>query len=174
MGPKLRLKEESSDLAQEALRRSLAGLDGFVYAADGAFLAFLTTKVEQVIQDRVDHWKAQRRDPGRECSFCLGHSSEEATPLIDVADIHASRPDEILERREDLERLATAMDALKQENLEYWQLVLQVDVEGRSFADIAHQCGSTPDAVKQKSYRAKRALALIFGRLKDASSREDT
>ncbi len=173
MGPKLRLKEESGDLAQEALRRSLAGLDGFVYATDGAFLAFLATKVEQVIQDRVDHWKAQMRNPGREVSLDFGRSSETTTPLDKMADRGAQRPDEILERREDLDRLAKALDALREENLEYWELVLKADVEGWSFAEIASQNGSTPDAVKQKSYRAKRALARIFENFESASPNED-
>ncbi len=173
MGPKLRLKEESGDLAQDALRRSLAGLDGFVYAADGAFLAFLATKVEQAIQDRVDHWKAQKRDPGREFSLDFDRSSETATPLDKMADRDAPQPDEILERREDLDQLARALDALREENLEYWELMLKANIEGWSFADIAGQIGSTPDAVKQKSYRAKRALARIFERLESASPNED-
>lgn len=165
MGPKLRLKEESGDLAQEALQRTLAALDGFVYASDGAFLAFLATKVEQAIQDRVDHWKAQMRDPGREVFLDFGRSSHSTEPLDKMAGRDAPRPDEIFERREDLDRLAKALDALREKSLEYWELVLAVNLEGRSFAEIATQNGTTTDAVKQKSYRAKRALVRIFENL---------
>lgn len=172
MGPKLRLKEESGDLAQEALRRSMAGLDGFMYASDGAFLAFLATKVEQAIQDRADHWKAQMRNPGREVALDFGRSSQTTAPLDKMAVRDAPRPDEILQRREDLDRLARALDCLREESVEYWELVLAVSVEGRSFAEIASQQGTTPDAVKQKSYRAKRVLVRIFENLDFASPTE--
>ncbi|MEX0641188.1 MAG: sigma-70 family RNA polymerase sigma factor [Pirellulales bacterium] len=162
MGPKLRLKEDSGDVAQEALQRSLAVLSEFRYASDGAFLAFLAKKVEQTIQDHVDHWKAQRRDLQREVSLHADRSFERSSPLILVEVRPIPRPDEILERREDVERLARALDALREENQEYWELVLAVNVEGRSFVEIAANHGSTADAVKQRSYRAKRALVRIY------------
>ncbi len=69
MGPKLRVKEQSGDLAQEALRRSLAGLEGFVYRSEGAFFAFLAEKVEQVIRDRIEFWEAEKRNPNKEVSI---------------------------------------------------------------------------------------------------------
>ncbi len=44
MGPELGARERPSDVAQEAMMRSLAGLQEFVYRFDGAFFAFLADK----------------------------------------------------------------------------------------------------------------------------------
>jgi RNA polymerase sigma factor (sigma-70 family) len=162
MGPKLRLKEESGDMAQEALLKSLAGLDRFVYASDGAFIGFLAKKVEEVIRDKADYWEAQGRNPNREFPLDFSRSSGGQLPLNGMKVRGGANPRDIVARNEELDRLSRALDALREESPEYWELVVAINLEGRSFAEIAAERGITPDAVKQKSYRAKAALVRIF------------
>jgi len=139
-------------------------LEDFVYRSDGAFFAFLAEKVEQVIRDRLDSWKAQKRDPGREVPIDDVRSPGSPIPLsIWESD---EGPDEVLQRREDLERLACALDQLRAQNEEYWELIVARDLDPKSFAEIAARQVKSADAVKQEFYRARAAVARIFRSLR--------
>jgi RNA polymerase sigma factor (sigma-70 family) len=162
MGPRLRLKEESGDLAQEAILRSLAALVDFEYRSEGAFFAFLANKVEQVIRDRLDYWDAEKRNPDREISAEKQRSSQRNNPLSIMGGRSEITPWDLLEEKEDFSRLAMAMDSLRQENEKHWELIVARDLDQQSFAEIARNWDRTTDAVKQQYYRARAALARLF------------
>ncbi|MFV1969112.1 MAG: RNA polymerase sigma factor, partial [Pirellulaceae bacterium] len=166
MGPSLRLKEQSADLAQEALLKSLSGLEKFFYRADGAFVGYLAKKVEEVLCDRVDYWNAAKRDSDRERPL---NGTERSGSIVQVAarrrmDDEAS-PYEVIERHEELELLALALDRLREKNRAYWELVLAIDLESHCLADVAEEHGRSVGAVRKQHDRAKDALARIFARL---------
>jgi len=173
MGPALRLKEQSGDMAQEALLKSLRGLDGFCYHAEGAFIGFLAKKVEEVLRDRVDYWKAAKRDPKRDRPL------DETGASGSIAQISPGRvgqvtiPSKILERHEDIRLLARALDRLREENRTYWELILAVDLEGRCLADLAEEQGRSVGAIRKRHGRAKDVLTQIFSKLAALDSRKD-
>lgn len=162
MGPFLRTKETPSDIAQEAMKKSLGALNGFQYQCDGAFMAFLACEVERVICERVDYWKRKARDASRTVPlqgdgglYPHGEPAARTPP--------GGNPCDAMCLGEDLQRLAAAMDRLRAENNDYWRLIVQRDLEERSFGEIGQQSGKSADAVKQQYYRARARLALLFG-----------
>ena len=171
MGPTLRLKEQSADLAQEALLKSLGGLEKFFYRAEGAFIGYLAKKVEEVLCDRVDYWRAAKRDPGRERPL---NGAERSNSIVRIAPRRmdgVATPYEVIERHEDLELLALALDRLREENRTYWNLVLAIDLESRSPAEVAREQEHSVVAVRKQHGRAKDALARIFARLRETKRR---
>jgi RNA polymerase sigma factor (sigma-70 family) len=162
MGPALRIKEQSGDLAQEALLKSLHGLDSFVATGDGAFIAYLVKKVEEVICDRVDYWQAGKRDPRRELSIAQVNLER-----VRTAGRMATEPGpaEILEQHEDIQRLLRALDELRERRHEHWDLLIARRLESRSYEEIAATRDLTPEAVRKKCERATRMLTKIFEKL---------
>lgn len=63
------------------------------------------------------------------------------------------------ERREEDERIASALRALKPRNLE----LLQLRAEGKSQADLARQWGVTRQSVKLREYKAMARLRELLG-----------
>lgn len=170
MGPSLRLKERSADLAQEALLKSLGGLEKFFYRADGAFVSYLAKKVEEVLCDRVDYWNAAKRDPGRERPL---NGTERSGSIVQVAPRRMegeATPYEVIERHEDLELLALSLDRLREKNRAYWELVLAIDLESHCLADVAEEHGRSVGAVRKQHGRAKDALARIFFKMAGPSA----
>jgi RNA polymerase sigma factor (sigma-70 family) len=162
MGPSLRALEAPSDIAQEAMKESLGAMEGFVYRSDGAFMAFLAHKVEQTICDRVAYWKRKMRDAGQ--TVPLDDESRLSLHRGPAANnSHGDNPGDVLCLGEDLERLAAAMDQLREEQVDYWEAIVARDLKEMSFREIGGQSGKSADAVKQQYYRARARLALLFG-----------
>jgi RNA polymerase sigma factor (sigma-70 family) len=182
IGPALRAKEQSDDIVQEALLKSLAGLGEFEYRTDGAFIAYLAKKVREVIGDRADHWATERRRANGEIPLDALRPTGSAIALSMLEMRSDASPERIAMLREDIDRLACALDLLKDQSPEYWDLIVAVKVEGRSYAELADEfalpvpAGRATDdqqrqidSLKQKTCRAMAKLVKIFKSLGSAS-----
>lgn len=163
MGPALRTKEQSSDLAQEALLKSLRGLNSFVLRGDGAFIGYLAKKVEEVIRDRVDYWKSGCRNASRETG--------DDQPCQQAA-VYGPSPLDTLEQHEEIGRLILALDRLRDKNESYWELIVARRLENQPWDVVADRVGGSVDSVRKKCDRALHALTRIFDQLTPADSRK--
>jgi RNA polymerase sigma factor (sigma-70 family) len=64
-----------------------------------------------------------------------------------------------MSKREDLDRLAKAIDALKPE---YRKVIVQTKIEGLSYKEIGQQLGKSSEAVRKLVSRALEELIGIF------------
>ena len=166
LGAKLRVKLQSSDVLQDVMKKAIEGIDRFEFRTEGAFMKHLNVLVEHCIRDEIDYWNAQRRNPGREIP--LGpRSSGDGNPLVDLEGRPAPGPSSVLVLAEDLELLERAMDLLSPDHRE---LVVAVKLEGRTYAELAEEHGTTADAIRMKLQRAGMKLAEIFHELEAGKS----
>jgi RNA polymerase sigma factor (sigma-70 family) len=164
LGAKLRQKVESWDIVQQVMLQAMGEVKSGDFRTDGAFLNYLNRMVENRIRDEADRWGAKRRDMRRELSLDTPRSSGSAHPL-DLPDTLAPTPSRLLILREDLARLELAVDRLGDESEEYRELIVATKIEGRSYAELAEEQGTTPDAIRMKVRRAQAALARIYKKL---------
>lgn len=183
MGTALRSKEQSDDILQEAMLKSLSGLGRFEYRTEGAFLAYLAKKVREVFADRADHWATQRRGANGEISLDALNSSG-ATFALSLLEMSSdASPEKVVIRSEDIDRLFSALDVLRDGYPEYWELIVAAKLEGQTYAELAadsrpfasdgQRVGSHQhqiDALKQKMRRALAKLTKIFRDLASTST----
>jgi RNA polymerase sigma factor (sigma-70 family) len=163
LGRKLRAKIDSWDVVQEVMLRSLRDLPTFRNEHATAFRRYLAKKVEQVIRDQADYWKARKRDPQREVALSPGDSAEASA--WDVTDMrHSHTPSERLRLQEDLSQLAEAMDELAESSADDWEVLVAVKIVGTSLEELAAQRSVSVDAMKMKTRRAMLKLAHTFRR----------
>jgi RNA polymerase sigma factor (sigma-70 family) len=164
LGRKLRLKLESSDVAQEVLLKGLQGMSGDRDGQhfDRSFLRYIAKNVHQVICDQAAYWSAARRDVDRERSFqqALGSDSRRALDLPN--DSSSLLPIDRLAVAEEVEQLVSALDQMAVEYPDYWELVVAVKLEGRSFEEVAQEHRLTIGAAKMKTKRAMLKLVDIY------------
>src|SRR5262249_5649797 len=68
LAPELRsrLDAEFDDLLQEVARTVLVAIGRFEYRGPGSLFAWMRRVAERVVGERIDYWRAARRNPGRE------------------------------------------------------------------------------------------------------------
>ena len=54
------------------------------------------------------------------------------------------------------------MDLLGEQSLEYRDLIIAVQIEGRTYAEVAEELGKSPDAIRMQAKRAQAELAKIY------------
>ena len=162
LGAELRSKVESWDILQDAMLASLKNIESFEHNSEGAFLNWLAKVVENRIRDRLDFFRAGRRDHRKEEALGGARSDDSSIPL-DLPDrTGLPTPSEMLILNEDLARLEQAMDRLPDESRE---LSVATKIEGRSYQEIAQDHGKSPDAVRMQVNRALVALTKAFQEL---------
>lgn len=141
MSPRLKARMEPEDVAQEIMARVLTGLDGFEAApGDGgarSFHAWLFTVGENCIRDLVSREDAIKRRP--------------PAPLS----ISQTSPSQAAYRREQVERMLQALDALEPEDRDVIRLI---KLQGLTAAEAAPLLDKTPNAVRIQLCRALKAL----------------
>ncbi len=152
------------DVMIEALRRVKA-VD---FASEGDFMKYLNQVVLNRIRDQADHWKAQKRDVGKEVPLENDRSLRSGNPLDTIGISSGLTPSKIVSRQEELALLERAMDRLGEQSEEYSELIVAVKLEERTYGEIAAETGSTPDAVRMRVNRAEAALAKIYKALDKA------
>jgi RNA polymerase sigma-70 factor (ECF subfamily) len=102
LGPELRARMDTMDLAQTAYSEALRDLPKYRYEGKGSFVRWLSAILENKIRNRLDFFRAQRRDLRREVPL----DREAGVPAP------AESPTRNLIRGEDRARLEAAMDRL--------------------------------------------------------------
>jgi len=122
MGAELRSKLESVDLVQDVFACALKDLRGFTYKNAGDFVRWLARITENRLRDNLDRLHAAKRDIRREVRLNTRVQTLEDSFAAAAKPIDATTPSAILSKREELDRLAKAMDALKPE---YRQVIIR-------------------------------------------------
>jgi RNA polymerase sigma-70 factor (ECF subfamily) len=159
MGAEIRSKLESMDVVQDALVYAVKDLGKFTYKNEGDFLLWLSKIVENRLRDNLDKLHANKRNIHKEVRLDSYKQTTGKSFAGDVGPVDYTTPSAIISKREDLARLALAIDALKPE---YRKVIVQTKIEGLSYKEIAVQLGKSPDAVRMLVSRAIAALSGIF------------
>ena len=65
-------------------------------------------------------------------------------------------------RQEELATLERAMDLLGEQSPEYRDLIIAVQIEGQTYAEIAEELGKSSDAIRMQAKRSQAELAKIY------------
>jgi RNA polymerase sigma-70 factor, ECF subfamily len=149
MGKELRSREESCDIVQSVAREVLLHADRFAHGGEAGFREWLFTTAHRKIVNRLEHWRADKRNRVHEAPDCV---PEELRSLIATPSQHA-----VL--REDLGLLETAFDSLTAEQRE---VLTMSRFLGLGHAAIAAKLGKTEVAVRKTLSRALARLAAAL------------
>ena len=159
MGRELRSKLESMDLVQDTLIHALSGLDDFTYKDEGDFVRWLSKIAENELRGNLRRLHAEKRDVRKELRLDNYGPTTGDGFLGTLGPIEATTPSAIMSRKEDLAKLAKAMDELKPE---YREAIILTKIEGLSYEKVATRLDKSPDAVRMLATRAMVALAAAF------------
>ncbi|MFG0317663.1 MAG: sigma-70 family RNA polymerase sigma factor [Planctomycetota bacterium JB042] len=159
-GAELRARESASDIVQSACRDVLENLDRYRWNGEAGFRAWLYATALRKIVDRAHYWNAEKRDVRREVPLAHGVLGSEAGDGS-LADVYASvcSPSRDAAAREQLERLEAAFDALTDDQRE---VIVLARVVGLAHGEIAERLGCSPDAARQRLFRALSALSAAL------------
>jgi RNA polymerase sigma-70 factor (ECF subfamily) len=102
---------------------------------------------------------AGKRDIRREVRLDTHRPTLEDSFAAAIEPVDATTPSAILSKREELDKLARAIDALKPE---YRQVIILTRVEGLAYREIGDKLGKSADAVRMLFSRAMAALSGTF------------
>ncbi len=159
MGGELRSKLESMDLAQDVFISALRDLGNFTYKNEGDFLRWLSKIAENRLRDNLDRLHADKRDIRKEVQLKSYEPTTGDSFVAALGPIDTTTPSVIMSRREDLAKLARALDALTSE---YKEVIVLTKIEGLSYKEIAESLGKSSDAVRMLVSRAMAALSGAF------------
>jgi RNA polymerase sigma-70 factor, ECF subfamily len=155
MGPQLRAKESMSDIVQSVCRDLLTNQERFQHPGANAFQAWLFTTARRKIANRVRDMDRDKRDVAKE----VDGLDESAIAQLGVAYARISSPSGQALRREEVERLETAIDQLPEEQRE---VITLAHLVGMSRAEIGAEMGKTEEAVRALLHRAKARLLMLL------------
>jgi len=159
MGKELRSKLESVDLVQDVLVSALQDLRGFTYKNEGDFVRWLSRITENKLRNYLDRLHADKRDIRREIRLNTRGPILEDSFAAAMEPIDNTTPSAILSKREEFDRLARAIDALKPD---YRQVIVLAKIEGLPYREIGMKLGKSADAVRMLYSRAMAALTGAF------------
>jgi RNA polymerase sigma-70 factor (ECF subfamily) len=159
MGKELRSKLESMDLVQDVLMSALKDLGNFTYKAEGDFLRWLSRIAENRLRGHLQRLHANKRDIRKEVRLDGYRPTAEDSVVAALDAVDTTTPSAIISRREELDKLAKAIDALKPE---YRQVIVLTKIEGLSYKEIGNRLGKSSEAVRKLVSRALEELISIF------------
>lgn len=160
LGPKMRTKETSLDLAQSVCREALNDLSRFEDRGEGSFRRWLFTRAENKIKDRGRFWRRERRELEREVSLAQ-QGRDTGSGAASLGDQLASyeTPDQRASAREELARLEVAFGALPED---YREVVVLSKLEGLPHAQVAERLGRSNAATRTLLCRALARLSTAL------------
>ena len=144
---------------QDVFITALRDLGNFTYKSEGDFLLWLSKIAENRIRDNLDRLHANKRDIHKEVRFDSFRPTTGESFAGAVGPIDLTTPSVIMSKREDMTRLARAIDTLKPE---YRKVIVLTKIEGLSCKEIADRMGKSADAVRMLVSRAIAALSGAF------------
>jgi RNA polymerase sigma-70 factor (ECF subfamily) len=153
MGPELRAKESISDLAQSTCREVLQHADRFRFGGEQGFRYWLFTTASRKVKNRLEYYRAGKRDIAREASPPVAAGDEDALAALYQT---LSTPSRDLMRREQMEGLEAAMDSLSEDHRE---VILLSRILGLAHEEIAESMGRSVSATRSLLHRALAELA---------------
>jgi RNA polymerase sigma-70 factor (ECF subfamily) len=158
LDPRMQRRFDESDLVQEALLRAHQGLPDFHGPNEAALVAWLQQILGNVLADAVRRERAQKRDVALEQSLDAA-LEESSARLQGCLGAPGASPADQAERREQLLRLAAALDRLPDD---YRDVIIRRDLMGAPVAAIAAQMARSEKAVAGLLLRARRQLRELL------------
>jgi len=159
MGRELRSKLESIDVVQDVLMSALKDLGDFTYKTQGDFLRWLSRIAENRLRGYIQRLHANKRDIRKEVRLDGYRPTAEDSVVAALDAVVTTTPSAIMSKREDLDKLAKAIDALKPE---YRQVIVLTKIEGLSYEEIGDRLSKSSEAVRKLASRALEELISIF------------
>ena len=159
MGAELRSKLESMDLVQDVLVCALKDLRNFTYKNEGDFVRWLARIAENRLRDNLDKLHADKRDIRKEVRLNTHRLTLEDSFVAALDAVDTTTPSVIMSKREEFDKLAKAIDALKPE---YREVIVLTKVEGLSYREIGDKLDRSADAARMLFSRAMAALTGTF------------
>ncbi|MBL7187068.1 MAG: sigma-70 family RNA polymerase sigma factor [Phycisphaerae bacterium] len=159
MGAELRSKLESMDLVQDVLMSALKDLGNFTYETEGDFLRWLSRIAENRLRNQLQRLHANKRDIRKEVQLNSYRPTVEDSFVAALDAVDTTTPSAIMSKREELDKLAKAIDVLKPE---YRQVIVMTKIEGLSYKEIGERLGKSSEAVRKLVSRALEELISIF------------
>jgi len=147
------------DLAQDVFISALRDLENFTYRNEGDFLRWLSKIAENRLRDNLDRLHANKRDIRKEVQLKSYEPTTGDSFVAALGPIDTTTPSVIMSKREDLTKLAKAIDALTSE---YRKVIVLTKIEGLSYKEIAESLGKSSDAVRMLVSRAMASLSGAF------------
>jgi RNA polymerase sigma-70 factor (ECF subfamily) len=143
LDPRLRAKEDQSDIVQITLVQAYRDLDGFRGNTEGELRAWLKTILTHTLINVAKKYQAQKRDFRLERSIDQ-QMQESAVRIVGELAADQSSPSQNMMRQERAEQLADAMSDLLED--EYTAVMLK-HVHDWKVAEIAEHMGRTPEGI---------------------------
>ena len=159
MGAELRSKLESMDVVQDVLLSALKDLGNFTYKTEGDFLRWLSKIAENRLRNQLQRLHANKRDIRKEVRLDGYKPTAEDSVVAALDAVVTTTPSVIMSKREDLDKLAKAIDVLKPE---YRQVIVLTKIEGLSYKKIGERLGKSADAARMLFSRAMAELTDAF------------
>ena len=159
MGKELRSKLESMDLVQDVLVSALKDLGKFTYKNEGDFLRWLSRIAENRLRGHIDKLHANKRDIRKEVRLNRYRPTVEDSFIAALEGVDTTTPSSIMSKREELDKLARAIEALTPQ---YREVIVLTKIEGLSYKEIGDRLGKSSEAVRKLVSRALEALISIF------------
>jgi len=154
LGDRLRRKQESGDVVQQAILEFLRDAPNFIIEQPDHLRKILLRIAMNVIRDDHDYYRAKRREMARECPI-PSSTLLARRPAIET-------PSAIVSREEEKRRIRIALELAEPEDR---SLVLMRMFDELEYAEIGRRLGVTPDAARMRFGRASARLASIASAL---------
>jgi RNA polymerase sigma-70 factor (ECF subfamily) len=158
LGPRLRVKLDASDVAQQVILRAHEARAQFRGTTEAEKLAWLRAILASVLAAVVRRFEAGVRDVGRERSL-EGDLERSSARLAGLLAAEQTSPSQRAERGEDLLRLSAALARLPRDQREVVELH---HLNGLSVAEVADEMGRTRQAVVGLLFRGLKKLRELF------------
>jgi RNA polymerase sigma-70 factor (ECF subfamily) len=160
LGRLFRARFDSSDVVQEALVRAVKGLDAWHGTDEPQLVRWLQEIVQNTFVDLMRKHSADRRDPRREQSI-HDAAGDEDTPLAAYLAASQPGPSTLATRREELLRLAAAVDQLPDAERD---AVIAHYILELPLAEVAARLGRTVKGAACLVYRGKERLRKLLAK----------
>lgn len=158
LNPRLRAKEDISDVVQRSLLQAHQAIHGFRGSTEAELRGWLKAILTNNLANLAKYHAAQKRDIRREISIDQ-QLQRSAGRLAAQLPVDNETPSEHLVHQERAEQLADAMTALLED--ERTAVVLKY-IHGWRVADIAVRLGRSPEAVAGLLARALKKLRVLL------------
>jgi RNA polymerase sigma-70 factor (ECF subfamily) len=159
MGAELRSKLESVDVVQDVLLSAFKDLGKFTCKTEGDFLRWVSKIAENRLRGHLQRFHANKRDIRKEVRLD-GHWPTADDSVVAAMDaVVTATPSAIVSKREELDKLSRAIDALRPE---YRQVIVLTKIERLSYKEIGDQLGKSSEAVRKLVSRALEELITVF------------
>jgi RNA polymerase sigma-70 factor (ECF subfamily) len=162
LDPRLRPRFDASDVVQDAFVRAQANRESFRGTTEAELIAWLREILANALLDRIDHERAQKRDPALERS--VQGMLAESSACVDayLADGAQESASQVAERRELRLRVIAAIEQLPEDQRD---VVILRNLMGQPLAEIEKQLGRTHGSVTGLLLRGQHRLRELLADL---------